>query len=74
MANGAEKLKSDVEISLSKSILQHCILNTNPIYQSNNKHNNRVKEKKPFHKIKKLKLKKKNKNIKYMRTRIGHVA
>jgi hypothetical protein len=32
MANGAEILKSGVEIVLSKSILQHYILNTNLVY------------------------------------------
>jgi hypothetical protein len=32
MANGAEISKSGVEIALSKSILQHHILNTNPVY------------------------------------------
>ena len=56
MANGEKISKSGMKIALFK----HHILNTNPIYYSNNKHNNRVKEKK--------------KSIKYMRTRIGHVA
>ena len=32
MANSAKILKSDVEIALSKSILQHHIINTNPVY------------------------------------------
>ena len=53
MANGIEISKNSVEIALSKNILQHHILNTNPVYQSNNKHNNRVQEKKPFRKKKK---------------------
>ena len=50
MANG-------VEIALFKNILQHHVLNTNPVYQSNNKHNNKVEEKKPFHKNKKITIK-----------------
>ena len=52
MANGVEISKNGVEIALSKNILQHHVLNTNPVYQSNNKHNNKVEEKKPFHKNK----------------------
>ena len=32
MANGTEISKSGVEIALSKSILLHYILNTNPVY------------------------------------------
>ena len=53
MSNGADISKSGVEIALSKSILQYHILNTNPVYWSNNKHTNRVKEKKTFHKKRK---------------------
>jgi hypothetical protein len=40
MANGVEILKSGVKIALSKSILQHHILNT------------KFRKKKPFHKKK----------------------
>ena len=61
MTNGVEISKNNVKIALSKNTLQHHILNTNPIYQFNNKHNNRIQEKKPFCKKKKKKRKKKEK-------------
>ena len=65
MANGVEISKSDVVKALSKSMLQHHILKISPIisiiieFRKKNLHKER---------------KKKKKSIKYMRTRIGHVA